>query len=69
MLIEGWDDALPADLEKYGPKLRYVADELDKADAWQSAAYRLSASSSTPSSTGSWTSLTESRIAGGKSVA
>ncbi len=32
MLIEGWDDALPADLEKYGPMLRYVADELDKAD-------------------------------------
>jgi len=32
MLIEGWDDALPADLEKYGPKLRDVAAELEEAD-------------------------------------
>lgn len=32
MLIEGWEDALPADLEKYGPKLRDVAVELDQKD-------------------------------------
>ena len=32
MLIEGWDDALPDDLEEYGPKLRQIALEMDQAD-------------------------------------
>jgi Zn-finger nucleic acid-binding protein len=32
MVIEGWDDALPADLKRYGPKLRDVAAKLDEAD-------------------------------------
>jgi hypothetical protein len=32
MVIEGWEDALPADLQKYGPRLRDVAVKLDKAD-------------------------------------
>jgi len=32
MLIEGWDDALPDDLKKHGPKLRDVAADWDEAD-------------------------------------
>lgn len=32
MVIEGWDDALPDDLQKYGPKLHDVAVQMDKAD-------------------------------------
>ena len=32
MVIEGWDDALPEDLVKYGPRLRDIAVKLDKAD-------------------------------------
>jgi Zn-finger nucleic acid-binding protein len=32
MLIEGWDDALPEDLQKYGPMLRDIAVKLDEAD-------------------------------------
>ena len=32
MLVEGWDDQLPADLAEYGPKLRDVAAQVDKSD-------------------------------------
>ncbi len=32
MLIEGWDDGLPDDLAHYGPKLRQVAEEVDRGD-------------------------------------
>ena len=32
MVIEGWDDALPDDLQKHGKKLRDVAAKLDEAD-------------------------------------
>jgi Zn-finger nucleic acid-binding protein len=32
MVVEGWDDALPADLRKYGPRLRDIAAKLDAAD-------------------------------------
>lgn len=32
MVVEGWDDALPEDLKKYGPKLRDIAMKLDEAD-------------------------------------
>ena len=32
MVIEGWDDALSADLQKYGKRLRDVAVKMDKAD-------------------------------------
>ncbi len=32
MLVEGWDDMLPDDLKKYGPKLRAVEVEWDQAD-------------------------------------
>ena len=32
MLIEGWDDALPDDLRKYGPRLHDVAVQMDKED-------------------------------------
>ena len=32
MVVEGWDDALPEDLQKYGPKLRDIAVKLDEAD-------------------------------------
>jgi uncharacterized protein len=32
MIVEGWDDALPEDLQKYGSKLRDVAAEVDEAD-------------------------------------
>jgi Zn-finger nucleic acid-binding protein len=32
MVVEGWDDALPEDLKKYGPKLRDIAAKLDEAD-------------------------------------
>lgn len=32
MVIEGWDDALPEDLQEYGPKLRDIAVKLDEAD-------------------------------------
>ena len=32
MLVEGWNDALPDDLQKYGPKLRDVAARLDRED-------------------------------------
>ncbi len=31
-VIEGWEDALPEDLQKYGPRLRDMAIELDEAD-------------------------------------
>lgn len=31
-VIEGWDDALPEDLRKYGPKLHDVAVQMDRAD-------------------------------------
>ena len=31
MLVEGWDDALTADLAKYAPALRRVEDEVDEA--------------------------------------
>lgn len=32
MVIEGWNDALPEDLQKHGPKLRDIAVKLDEAD-------------------------------------
>jgi len=32
MLIEGWKDALPDDLKKYGPKLRDIAAKVDAED-------------------------------------
>jgi len=32
MVIQGWDDALPDDLQKYGPTLRDVETKLDAAD-------------------------------------
>ena len=32
MVVEGWEDALPEDLEKHGQKLRDVAAEVDAAD-------------------------------------
>jgi len=32
MLVEGWDDALPEDLKKYGPKLRDISAKLDQDD-------------------------------------
>ncbi len=32
MLVEGWDDALPDDLAKYGTKLRDVAAKMDAED-------------------------------------
>ena len=32
MVIEGWEDHLPEDLEKYGPKLREIAVDLDQRD-------------------------------------
>jgi hypothetical protein len=32
MVIEGWDDALPDDLQKYGQRLRDVAVEVDRND-------------------------------------
>ncbi len=32
MLIETWKDNLPEDLKKYGPHLRKIAVELDRAD-------------------------------------
>lgn len=32
MLVEGWQDALPDDLIKYGPKLRDVAVKIDRAN-------------------------------------
>jgi len=33
MVVEGWDDALPEGLQKYGPKLRDIAAKLDKPEA------------------------------------
>ncbi len=32
MLIEGWEDGLPDDLAKYGPKLREIAKRVDRDD-------------------------------------
>ena len=32
MVIEGWDDALPEDLQKYGPKLRDISVKPDGDD-------------------------------------
>ena len=32
MMVEGWEDGLDDDLKQYGPKLRKVADELDRND-------------------------------------
>ena len=32
MVIEGWDDALPDDLQEHGKTLRDVAAKLDEAD-------------------------------------
>ncbi len=32
MVIEGWDDLLPEDLKKYGPKLRQVAEQVEESD-------------------------------------
>ena len=32
ILVESWDDALPGDLKKYGPRLRDVAARIDKAN-------------------------------------
>ncbi|MHC4067143.1 MAG: TFIIB-type zinc ribbon-containing protein [Planctomycetota bacterium] len=32
MVIEGWQDGLPDDLAKYGPRLRQVAEEVDRRD-------------------------------------
>lgn len=32
MVVEGWEDALPEDLRKYGPKLRDVAVRMDIED-------------------------------------
>ena len=31
-LVQGWDDELPDDLAKYGPKLRQVADEVNATE-------------------------------------
>ncbi len=31
MVIEGWDDLLPEDLKKYGPKLRLVAEQVEES--------------------------------------
>ena len=32
MLVEGWEDKLPEDLQKYGPRLRDVAARVDRDD-------------------------------------
>ena len=32
MLIEGWEDGLPDDLAKHGPRLREIAREVDRND-------------------------------------
>ena len=32
MVVEGWDDSLPEDLQRYAPKLRDIAVNLDEAD-------------------------------------
>ena len=32
MVVEGWEDALPNDLQKYGPRLRDIAVKLDEDD-------------------------------------
>jgi Zn-finger nucleic acid-binding protein len=32
MLIEGWEDQLPEDLAKYGPRLRQITREVDERD-------------------------------------
>lgn len=32
MLVEGWNDGLEDDLKKYGPRLRQVAEEVDRND-------------------------------------
>ena len=32
MVVEGWEDALPEDLEKYGPMLRDIAAKTDEED-------------------------------------
>ncbi len=37
MVIEGWSDALPDDLKKYGPELRDIAVKLDEADDVQTS--------------------------------
>jgi Zn-finger nucleic acid-binding protein len=30
MVVEGWEDGLPADLAKYGPRLRQISREVDE---------------------------------------
>jgi Zn-finger nucleic acid-binding protein len=37
MLVEGWNDQLPADLEKYGPMLHDTAARLDRDDDVQAS--------------------------------
>lgn len=32
MLVEGWDDQLPDDMKKYGPKLRKIEADMDERD-------------------------------------
>ena len=32
MVIEGWEDGLPDDLAKHGPRLREIAQEVDRRD-------------------------------------
>ena len=40
-LVEGWDDQLPDDLKKYGPKLREVAVRIDSEDDVQVSRFSL----------------------------
>lgn len=32
MVVEGWEDHLPDDLKKYGPRLRQIAKNVDRRD-------------------------------------
>ena len=40
-LVEGWDDELPDDMAKYGPKLRQVSDEVNAFEQVHTTHHRL----------------------------
>lgn len=40
MLVEGWDDGLPDDMAKYGPRLRQIESKVDQAAKFKGSRFR-----------------------------
>jgi Zn-finger nucleic acid-binding protein len=39
MVVEAWEDGLPEDLKRFGPRLRQVADEVDEKTSFKGSRF------------------------------